>query len=107
MAIITDIYEEDGKLYWPDTYVGSKLDYGFDWTLWLTNEGDTFVSMTWDTIPTGLVSSFDADASDISLINLEANTAGTYCISGIMQSTEGGHTQDLPVRMYLKVTALC
>ena len=105
--IVTDIYEEDGKLYWPDTFIGSKLDYGFDWSVWLTNEGDTFVSMTWNTIPTGLLFDYDADSSDTSIINLEAVTVGTYCISGIMQSSEGGHSQDLPVKMYLKVAALC
>ena len=105
--IVTDIYEEDGKLYWPDTLVGSELDYGFNWSDWLTNENDTFVSMTWDDLPTGLTSSFDGDSNDVSLINLVAGTAGEYCISGIMLSVESGHNQSLPVQMYLKVSALC
>jgi hypothetical protein len=106
--IITDIYEENELLYWPDTLVGSDLNYGVDWGAeYLPNENDTFVSMTWDTLPAGLTSSYNSDASDISLIQLTAGAAGTYCISGIMESTEGGHTQKLPVQMHLKVTALC
>ena len=105
--IVTDIYEEDGKLYWPDTLVGSDLDYGIDWSIWLTNENDTFVSMTWDALPTGLTSAYSDDSSNISLIQLEPTTAGTYCISGIMASIEGGHTQKLPVQMHLKVSDLC
>ncbi len=105
--IITDIYEEDGKLYWPDTLVGSDLDYGIDWSLWLTNENDTFVNMTWDSLPAGLTSAYDNDASNISIIQLTAGTAGTYCISGIMVSVESGHNQSLPVQMHLKVSSLC
>jgi len=105
--MITDIYEEDGKLYWPDTQIGSELDYGIDWSLWLTNEGDDFVSMTWETIPAGLTSAYNNDSANISLINLVAVTAGTYCISGLMESAESGHSQTLPIQIHLKVTELC
>lgn len=105
--MITDIYEEDGKLYWPDTHVGSELDYGIDWSLWLTNENDTFVSMTWDTLPTGLSSTYDNDAANISLINIVAGAAGTYCINGLMTSVEGGHNQVLPIQIHLVVESLC
>jgi hypothetical protein len=105
--IITDVYEEDGKTYWPDTLVGSVLDYGIDWSDWLTNENDTFVSITWAALPTGLSSDYESDADDISLIRLSADAAGTHCISGIMECIESGHEQSLPVQMYLIVAELC
>ena len=105
--MITEIYTEDEKTFWPDTIVGSSLDYCIDWNLWLTNENDEFVSMTWNTLPGGLSSSFNSESSGISTIQLSADSSGTYCISGVMVSSESGHQQSLAVKMWLVVANSC
>lgn len=97
-------FDEDGNIHWPDTFVGSKLDYAIDWqTLYLSNENDNFVSMTWNTLPTGLTSAFKSDANGLSIIQLETLAVGDYKIEGTMLHEEAGHQQELAIRIFLKV----
>lgn len=96
-------YKLNGEIYWPDTCVGSELYYGFNWATWLTNEGDTFVSMTWDSLPTGLTTTDDYDADNESFIKIVAGTAGGYEITGSMASIEAGKTQLKTVKAHLTV----
>jgi len=106
--MITEVYvDDDDRIFWPDTIVGSELDYCVDWSLWLENENDEFVSMTWNDLPTGLSSSFNANSSGVSTIRISADLAGTYCISGVMVSSESGHQQSLVVKMNLIVENIC
>ena len=107
MLINESYTDSNGVAHWPGALVGSKLDYGIDWFVWLTNENDTFVSMMWDDLPAGLTSDFETNSENISYINIEANEPGSYCVSGIMESIENGHSQNLAVKIYLEVEDTC
>ena len=102
----TEKYIEDGKRHFGDVYIGSDLVYGIKWLDWLTEEGDTFVAMVWDALPTGLTGSNESDSEGISYIQISADSAGCYRISGTIESVESGLTQFKAVEVYLTVFAL-
>ena len=53
----------------------ATLDYGFDWSEWLST-GETLSSATW-TVPSGITQVSDLITTDDSVIWLSGGTAGT------------------------------
>jgi hypothetical protein len=101
MSIIS--YKDSlGNAHWPDAPVGSAKYYGVDWGDYLTAEGDTIGTASWD-VPTGLTDSDDSIVSDVARIKLSADTAGEYTVTCTITSTEGAESQTHVQKMRLKV----
>jgi hypothetical protein len=70
----------------------STLDYGFDWTAWLTGS-EVISTSTW-TVPTGLTKVTDEHANKTTTIWLTGGTKGQiYTVTNRIVTT-GGRTEE-------------
>lgn len=66
----------------------SKLDYGFDWSLWLET-GDTISTVVW-TVPAGLTKESEENSSTVTKVWLSGGTLSTlYTVSGKITTSQG------------------
>ncbi len=66
----------------------SKLDYGFDWSEWLT-EGDTINSSDW-TVDTGITKSNPTNSTTGTAVWIDGGTVGTtYRVTNSIVTSQG------------------
>ena len=95
--------DTDGKVYFPDAYLGEAKYYAVDFSTWLTTEGDTLSSVVW-TVPAGVTGSDDNVEGNVASIKLTPSAVGTHEIICTLNSTDAGKTQVKIVKIYLKAS---
>ena len=94
---------ETGKYHWkPDQKLSTELYYGFDFTDWLTAEGDTRVAVVY-TVPDELTNMAEAINGEIYYVKLSADTVGTHEVSCTLTSIEGAATQKQTKSAFLTI----
>lgn len=71
----------------------ANLPFSFDWTTWLTNEGDTADSFEW-TVPAGLTKGAETSDEGVATVWLSGGTNGTAYVVTCRITTTGGRTDD-------------
>lgn len=70
---------------------GARLDYGFDWTLWLGT--DTIATSAWE-VPAGLVQESDSHSTTGAVVWISGGTAGTEYLIRNSITTAAGRTDE-------------
>jgi hypothetical protein len=91
----------DGN-HFPDADEGDELIYTIDFSCWLTQERDDFVSAAWE-VSSGAVLIEQFVEGTRALVKVSTPTVGTFKLVCTLNSTEAGKTQINKVPMMLKV----
>lgn len=102
MLVKRYIYEAPDGKHFPDAYEGENKIYTIDFSEWLTNEGDTLVSVNW-VISDGITSDDNFLVGNTANIKVDTSTQGTYKLICTANTIEDSKTQTIVVPMVLKV----
>jgi hypothetical protein len=96
------VYTDIDGCHWPDTKLGSSMFYSIEYSQWLSDENDSFVSASWE-IPEGVTGSEAYESGGEAFIKITADTRGSHKIKMNLTTSESGYVQTQVVEMILKV----
>ena len=98
------IYKDTDGDHWPDAAFGNNEYYCIDFSDWITEENDSFVSAEW-TIPIGLFGSDDyvIEEDNQAFIKLRADGRGSFKVNLALTTMEENKESTKQIVMILRV----